>query len=304
MYDFTFTHHPALFFMISGGMENLRSDKGIVNTIRSTIKGLLIPWLFYSISSIVVFIIHTNDYSQLPAHLIQVAMGTIRLRFFSYSLWYLTCIATMRIVFSIMLKLKSKLVIFILSMFVSGSVMIRFVEPTLPYNIDNMLSYLFFYVAGYISFPYVCKAMEASTRCGKYLLSVSIAASGIFTALLFFKKNLLTYIFSSSPVGLLAQYMLCPFIVVWFYCMVARQFEDFTVMRLIGRNTLHLSGNEYIIKTLFPALLGIFGLTPDLSNPLNVYIYTAVLLVFSVYFLIPVEKRILDKITNLLCRQA
>lgn len=303
IYPFAYTHHVPLFFIVAGCMENLNTNRGILSTIGKTLKNILIPWLFYSIISIIINVILYNNYENVILYLIQLAKGTVRNQFFASAFWFLTCIAAVRIVFSIIRKLKSKILILSVSLFMfyiaEYALPYRpFTEPSMPYNIDNMLFYMIFYAIGYIAFPYMHKALNPRTSVGKCLLGLSSLVSGFYTALLFLERNLLSYLPESNLTDSI-QILICPLIVTWFYCTIAKQFENVPVLNTIGQNTLHLCGNEYIIKTMFPAFLSVFGLTSYVGNPLYLYVYNAVLLIVAVYFLIPYEKKVLEKIIKI-----
>ena len=71
-------------------------------------------------------------------------------------------------------------------------------------------------------------------------------------------------------------------------------------LKKIGRNTLYLCGNEYLIKILVPMVLSTFGLTVALTSPVQIYIYTFILLVVVNKVLVPLEKPCLDKIQKFL----
>lgn len=302
-FPFAFTHHVPLFFIISGCMENLRSDTKIASTIAKTVKTILIPWLFYAVLSIVIRVILTNSHIEVLPQLIHIAKGTIRNQFFASALWFLTCAAAVRIVFACIRKLKNKMVILLVSLglFVIAEFIMPyrpFVTPSFPYNVDSMLFYMLFYAIGYVAFPLMCKALAPETASGKCWLGISFVISGLYTAFLFFGKNLLHY-FPQNMVTDRLQIILCPLIVGWFYCVIAKQLENVPILCKIGQETLHLCGNEYVVKTLFPATLSAFGLTTHLGNPLTVYVYNAALLISAVYLLIPYEKKILNKITSI-----
>ena len=302
-FPFAFTHHVPLFFILAGCMENLRSDTGILSTIVKTIKTILIPWLFYALLSLVIRVIMNNSTAEIMPELLHIVKGTIRNQFFASALWFLTCAAAVRIVFAFIRKLKYKIAIFTvcLGLFVIAEYVMPyrpFVTPAMPYNVDSMLFYILFYAIGYVAFPFMCKALEPKKIWGKCLLGLSGLVCGGYTALLFFGKNLLLYIPQNMVTDRL-QMILCPLIVCWFYCIVGKLLENVPVLCKIGQETLHLCGNEYIIKTLFPVLLSVFGLATHLGNPLIVFAYNAVMLVITTYLLVPYEKKMLNKITGI-----
>ena len=61
----------------------------------------------------------------------------------------------------------------------------------------------------------------------------------------------------------------------------------------IGKETLYLCGNEYIISCLVTNLLLIFGIILTPYTPLSTYVYTFVSLLIGIKIIIPFEKSIL-----------
>lgn len=304
VYPYAYTHHVALFFLISGGMENMHLDCGIWDTILKTVKKILIPWLFYAVLSTLLCLIKDNYYPSMIPAVKTIAMGTIRDRFFAKSLWFLTCMAVVRILFAVIRKLRYKtlilLVCFVLY-YIADVVMIPhpIETPSLLFNLDSALYYIVFYAIGYAAFPYVCNALNANTVLWNWIRSVSTLICGGYAAALFVGKDLLSYL-PQVPFVELLRPILCTLLVAWFYCAIAKQLENIEIMNVVGRNTLHLCGNEYIVKTGFLAFLYAFGLNTEWRNPLVAYLYTAVLLVVAVKFIIPQEMKMLDKIYGLL----
>lgn len=304
VYQFAFTHHVALFFLISGCMENFSKDRGILDTAKKTFRNILLPWLFYAVLSVAVDAQARYRTTELISSAIIIAKGTIREQFLiAGSVWFLTGIATVRLLFSVFKKLRNRWLILLACfgcfLFAEYAMPYRMVSnPMLPYNLDSALYYIVFYGIGYVAFPWWCKALEPKTARGVALLRLSGLVTGGYTALLFFGKNLLLYLpLPLSSVSVVE--LLCPLIVTYFYSILAKQLENVAVLNRIGQNTLHLCGSEYIAHTLVMAALGALGLYPNVEIPMNVCLYTAAVLVLAAYILVPLEKKVLDKLTAL-----
>lgn len=299
-YEFAFSHHVPLFFLLSGCMENFGKNRGIWSTAKKTFQNILLPWLFYAVLSVLLDAQVYYRTTELIPSAVSIAKGTIREQFLiAGSVWFLTAIAAVRILFSVFKKMKNRWLILLACfgcfLFAEYGLPYRLMaNPMLPYNIDSALYYIVFYGIGYVAFPYLCRILEPATTREIVFLRLSGLITGVYTVLLFFGKNLLLYV---PLVSGSAEELLCPMIVTYFYSIVAKKLENVKILNLIGQNTLHLCGNEYIAKTLFMGVLGALGLTPKMEAPLNVCIYNAMVLVFAVYLLIPFEKRILHKIT-------
>ena len=304
IYQFAFTHHVPLFFLISGCMENLSKDRGVLDTAKKTLRNILIPWLFYAVLSVVVDAQLNYRTSELVPSAMIILRGTVREQFLAGSVWFLTCIASVRTIFSLMKKLKNRWVILLacfgLFCVAEFAFPYRFVShPRLPYNIDSALYYIVFYGIGYVVFPWLCRILEPVNRRGVILLRLSGLVTGVYTGLLFFGKNLLDFLpgWLGSPSS---TDLLCPLIVTYFYCIVAKQLENVKVLNRIGQNTLHLCGNEFIMNWLGISALGTLGLNPNLTAPFSVCIYTMLTILTAVYLLIPIEKKVLRKLTDIL----
>ena len=141
--------------------------------------------------------------------------------------------------------------------------------------------------------------MDLSGHRSHLLLHRLMEGSADYFALLFFGKNLLVFLpgWMSSPS---VAELLCPLIVTYFYCIVAKQLENVKILNRIGQNTLHLCGNEYIMNWLGISALGTLGLTPNLTAPISVCVYTVLTILTAVYLLIPIEKKVLRKLTEII----
>lgn len=300
-YEFVFSHHIPLFFLLSGCMEAKREALPVHKIVIRTVKQILIPWLLFSIVSIVVSVLLFNEqYNSVVSMLIAVAKGTIRSGFIAGSLWFLPCLAVVQILFGILRKLKYKVPILCLcaaSLWLTQYVLQPnpLISPSWLFNVDSALYYIFYYAVGYISFPFVCKALEPKNVGGKILLSVSGAAAFVYSGLIFFGKNLLGFMEQLPYIGAFSPVMTA-LIIIWFYFVVARIFQNVDIFRRIGGNTLYLCGSEFLIGSIFQQCIAMLGLGLSLTTPLTSFCYVAVLLVLANQFLVPVEKRLIKAV--------
>lgn len=300
-YEFVFSHHVPLFFLLSGCMEANREDQPVGKVIIRTVKQLLLPWLLFSLISIVVSVLLINgQYNNVASMLFAVVKGTIRSEFIASGLWFLPCLAVMQILFCILRKLKYKSLILLLctvSLWLTQYVLqpnpLR--DPSWIFNVDSALYYIFYYAVGYISFPFVCKALEPKTLCGKILLCVSGAVAFAYSGLVFFGKNLLRFMAPLPYVGAFCS-VLTALIIIWFYFVVARMCQNIGIFRSIGRNTLYLCGSEFLVGSIFQQGIAMLGLGLSLKTPLAAVCYATVLLVLANQFIVPVEKQFIKTV--------
>lgn len=301
VYPWVFTHHVALFFFISGCSEAIAEHNSICKTVVRVFKRILVPWLVFAVISIVVYILNGGyGADRVFTSLITVAKGTVRNRFYASSLWFLTCIAVMQVIFSVIKKVKIKPLILLICLILTAVSCLVFkpipiVEPKLVYNIDSALFYISFYAIGYVTFPYLQKLLNSPKRRAKIAVALTGVFSLAYAALVFFGKDPLARMGGLYSL-ISVREVLRPLVIIWGYIVIAKLLENIPLLNSIGQNTLYLCGSEYIAKTVFVALIAVFGLKLDFSAGLTAYAYTALLLVAVNRFLVPLEKKLFDAI--------
>ena len=147
-YPFVFSYHVALFFFISGCMENYNKINKFADYTKKKIKTILVPWLFFSVLSLFCnFFIHRSN--NITESLLLISKGCVRNSFFASSLWFLTCIFVTQITFFLIKKLNYKVLILIASFFLNflaSNVLCPspMRVPSWYYNIDSMMYYIIF----------------------------------------------------------------------------------------------------------------------------------------------------------------
>lgn len=300
-FSFVFCFHVPLFFFLSGCSEALSSDISWKEYIVKNVKRILLPFLFFSIISLLFQCIVYNSHNEIFPTFINIIKGSIRNQFFAGSLWFLTCLFVMKIFFCFIRKIfKNKiLILFIcLGLFFVAELVINprpIVTPHMIFNIDSACYYIIFYALGYYGWNLIKKILLWDCLYKKIIsIIVGIASFG-YTVLLFFGKNILSYFNSISILNLVAN-ILCPIIVIIFIILISKLLENIKLFSDIGKNTLYLCGSEYVIKLLVPTCIQIVGLNISLPNALAAYIYTFILLIICNKILVPIEKNILKKL--------
>jgi len=298
-YYFVFSHHVALFFLISGCTEAISDEKRIWRTAQKIFRDILLPWFLFAYISIVIHAISTDGSREyITKLLIQMQNGAIRNQFVASSLWFLTCIAVVRMLFAVIKKLRIKFLIvfacFLLYLFAAQFVSPRYDnQPALLFNVDSALNYILYYGIGYVSFPLINKALNPRTIGGKTALLASCVASMAYAGGVFYQNDYLVSI-ESIPSMTLVYPIIRTLLICWMYFVIAKQCEQVTLFNQIGQNTLYLCGSEYIVETVVASLLGAFGILVCVDSPLEAYCYCGILIVVITKWLVPVEKQILS----------
>ena len=85
--------------------------------------------------------------------------------------------------------------------------------------------------------------------------------------------------------------------------MSARLLVKVPQLAYMGRKTLFLCGNEYIMKFLVPGVVGRLGFVIRLFHPLVALLYAVILIVLCVYVVIPVEEWMLKVTADIIFRR-
>lgn len=301
-YEFVFSFHVALFFFVAGCAESISRETPILDYIKKKTISLLLPWLVFAILSLFLEVIAGNSPIEfVKDSLLIILKGTIRNSYFAFPLWFFTCLYVVSILFQLIKKVKYKPLILISSLlcFVIAEKFLAqrpLLQPSLPFNLDSALYYIVFFAIGFISFPSINNLLQFKTAGSKRLFYISGALSLVYSSLLFFGKDLLGFMYA-VPVIYFFKPILTSLVVIWFFICLSYTCRNVNLFIAIGQNTLYLCGNEYIIKQLFVMFFSVFSIKLSFTNPLSLYIYSFILLYTGSNLLIPLEKRLIGKIT-------
>lgn len=296
-YNFVFTFHVPLFFLISGCVENFNKEQKFGKYILKKIKNILIPFFTFSIISIIIhFFYKSASIGDIKVWLMYLLKGNIRNTFFAGSLWFLTCLFIVEILFYIIKKINNKQIIliicFIIYMFYKN---ILPQTPYLLYNLDSALYYIIFYAIGYITYPYILELFKLDTLQKKILYTITGTISFLYTALLFFQKEPFRMFYSIQYIKDIIL-IIRPLITIYLIFILSKMFEKNELMNKLGKNTLYLCGCEYIVKTLVICFVSIFGMNITITTPLSGYIYTFFLLIIANKYVNPILRQIIFRI--------
>lgn len=293
---FVSTYHVPMFFFLSGCMETRSKDSGIKASIRKTIQGILIPWFLFCILTAVLYVLENNSaILDLWPLIWKIAKGTLRNTFYAPGLWFLTCMAVIKLLFALF-KRRNKLVILLICIVchVYAVYNVNLEEPEWLFNADIALYYMLYYGLGYVCFAHIDRALNPQKLGGKLLFLASMGLSGLYSAYLFFGRNLYGLLEGSAVAPVLTA-LTC----IWFQFAAASVFRNVKIFREIGRNTLYLCGSEYLLKTLISCGLMTLGLGMSAENPLGACLWSAVTLWLANRYFVPAEKKMLNAIQRI-----
>lgn len=303
---YVFYWHVALFFLLSGCMEAYSKDTKIGKVVLKKTKSILVPFVVFAFSDIFVECIKIGlDITVMKQMLFEVACGVVRNTFVQgISLWFLTCLFVMQIMFAIIRKIKNKVLILVVCT-VIYTVYKLYILPCFAggatdyFNIGSALHYVIYYAIGYVAFPGIMKLFELNTRLKKMLFMFSGIVSGVYASLLFWGKDLFAKL-NYVPVVTLYVPIFRALVCIWFVFIVAKMLENVALFRAIGRDSLYLCGSERIIRLLLISFLSFLGISINISTPLVAYVYAFILVFLAYKILVPLFKKILYWINSFL----
>lgn len=298
-YQYVFSFHVALFFFLAGNVD-AKKDVNIIVVFKKKLINVLIPFYTFAIISIILkTIVDNSPFMEIKADLTTVLKGVIRNDFFAGSLWFLTALFIVSILFSVVKLIKYKsLIIFIFIILHIYSK--KFPEPCLAYNLDSACYYGIFYALGFLSFNRINFLLNSEKKRDRIMVFLSASVALTYSAGMFLGKDMLSSFWGMNVFVNTVSSILKPLVIIWSVIIIAYILQDTSCFNEIGKNTLYLCGCEWIIKTCVPILFSIVGLSIQIQNPMAAYIYTFALLWIANKFIVPIEKNIIIRIQRFL----
>lgn len=159
MFSYIYSFHMPLFFLISGYLFSYKKYKSLNEFIIAKAKTLLVPYLIFSLISIFIMfmrsgaggITETFSWAQCFREMILSKRNVIS---YNGSLWFLTSLFTVEILFYILTKYVKKDIIITLVVLLLGYIGCTILQApasahTLPWSLDASMYYIVFFAVGY-----------------------------------------------------------------------------------------------------------------------------------------------------------
>ena len=281
----------------------------MISYVKKQGKNLLLPYFIFSLVNLGIIVVQENRSIRDLIPLVKQMVFGIRNQLFAPALWFLPCLFVVSILFFIVLKLVKKPVYSLMAtllIYCLTANLLPFDATETPkwiFNIDSALYYLFFYALGACLFPYmqVISYNKIKQKAGwqKYLILILAAVCTlvalVVTILTFFgrKDYFIIYpIFGAIPAITWIYPVFIALCIILIQIFIAMWLQRIPYFNILGKHTLALCGNETIVKTLFACTFSVMGLSIQILTPLHAYVYAFILLMFSNYVMIPIEKKL------------
>ena len=300
-HPWVFSFHVPLFFFISGLLENY-NHRGIWENLKKKFITIVLPFFFFGILMTAVQVVNENSAACVLGNLGILLRGGIRNTCgMEQSLWFLTCLFSIEILFSFIKKLNKKPLIFLLCLglfFISELVMEPrpILYPGWYWNVDSAFYYMVYYCMGWLVFEPLENLLSSRSRRAVWGRQTAFLICTLYSGLLFFGTNIFMW-FGQKHIFLGEIAMLIgPLPTIYMVVIISRYFSQNLFLQRIGQNSLYLCGNETFARLLVQLVLAMLGISVTISSPLQAYLYAGGLIAVVYFVLIPLEKPILSDI--------
>ena len=302
-YDFVYVYCVPIFFFLSGCTIHFEQELGFREFLRKKLKTILLPFAVFSLLDLIEdSLINAPELYEVDDILISIAKGAVRNHYFAPGLWFLTCLFVMEIAFYFIKKLKKPIWIMLvcIALYAVSVLLIKpnpAEQPHMLFNVDSACYYIIYYGIGYVAFEGIRRFFEIDTILKKILFYVVGMITFAYSFLLYENVDFLTAL-EKIPYMTLLISVIRSLIVIWFVLFVSKVTEHMRFFAKAGADTLYLCGSEFLVKNLLPYLLGVFGLSVNTYYPIQIYIYSFVVLCIAERFFVPLMRKMLRDILD------
>ena len=302
LYIFVFQFHLPLFFFLSGAVQSFQERRFAENALIVT-KRLLLPFFFFGRLYLLVNAAVTGSLVTLGSDLPGLMKGAVRNQFPAGSLWFLTCLWVMDLVFPLIRKWKPVYLLLLVAAIRVVTVKIWLPSPldapSWWYNVDSAFCYFPYYLLGYLLIRPIRSFLEDGRKKTAWIRHGIGIASLIFAGYVFgCQADFVLPLYNSVPgydiLGIPLHYLLMIASVIY----VSWLLRGVKLLAWIGRDTLYLCGNENLIKLIVPLLAQTFGLALPPAEPWAICLYAAALILLACFTLVPLERGLLSRWTG------
>lgn len=306
-YPWVFSFHVPLFFFVSGLLENY-NHRSFFQNLRKKLITILLPFFFFGILMTIIRTANGNTTDYILSDICILLKGGIRNTcVMAQGLWFLTCLFTIEILFSVLKKLKWKPIIFLIcaELFFIAEVLITPKPTELPHwywNLDSALYYMIYYCIGWLLLEPLERFLSSKDKRAVWGRWCIFLFSAFYSAELFFGKNIFLDLMRRNVFFSEFFIIVGSLLTIYMVVAVSQFFSQNLFIRKLGENSLYLCGNETLARLLVQLVLAMAGITVTITSPVQAYLYAGFLMVIVYKVLIPLEKPILSGIQNFLER--
>jgi acyltransferase len=288
-----YAFHMPLFFFLSGLLFSINKYTKFQQFLIAKIKSLIIPYVSFSIISVILIKYLIAQPFILKDFLISLFLSKRNTIPFDEPLWFLTSLFIVEIIFYFLIKyIKNKILLFSLIIMLSFFAVIQLdaVQGTniLPWSVDQSLYFTIYFGIGYFFKNFLIDKMTVKSPllfCSAFIYVVFLFNPdwynnfwGIVGKQTHFFANISTYL----------NYVLWALLAIFAFVLLSHVLSRLTFIQFLGRNSLILLALHVPLGfNLFAKLLNRFQI--DVANPnLLGLIFTvgAIIIIYPVILII------------------
>ena len=294
--------HVMLFFFLSGCVENF-NHRGFLENLKHKAVYTLLPFYFFGLISVLYALIRDNSIQVLQNGIRVILLGGVRNSIeYGVGLWFLSCLFVVQVLFSIIKKIKYKTAVLVICFGLHLLAIYVIDPPKWYYNVDSAFDFIIFYCLGWILYPLIDRTLNSRRPRVRIIRAVVTAGCLIYTGYLYLGRNLLAPLFNLHPAMEAVQGLIMPMANFWVVIVISYLFPA-ELLKQIGRHSLYMCGNEFIVRNLVTQILAFFGVTYTITSPVQTCLYCFGLLILADKVLVPVEKPMLVKLQNMFTKR-
>lgn len=292
------------FFFFLSGCTEVYNKRGFFANLWHRFITIIVPYFFFGFVIILYDVYPHFSFNEFWPHMRLLFLGDIRNSLpIGGGLWFLTCLFSMEIIFSLIRKLKNNFLILcaagLLYLFAEFGMGYRPIDsPRLFWNIDSACYYMIFFVFGFLYFQYE----QLPTSIMKRILNtIAVILSATYIAYFISGPDPLVVIYRMNRLFQEFEKIAPQLATIILLIALSKFLQDFELLRKVGGDSLYLCGNEAIGKDMliefctlfFSASFNIYTIIP-----VQLFLFTLFCLFVIDYTLVRISKPLITKVQN------
>lgn len=257
-----FSVHMPLFFILSGFFAKNRYVDSTSKYIKNAVNSCFVPWICFSVLGIAItYIVPTWRQDVSLTNLLDCLYTGQPEYFHIRPVWFLICLFWVKILFKVAYHIHEKIkdnkicVILFLMIMAAAAIYIKDVLNFLPYGrlpmkIDSALMGLFFYMIGYLIFPWLCNFEKTASVKNKKVVAVLSLGVWFYVGVRNGASNLCNLTYNDSGMFIVAAVAGCMFIIT-----ISMLIKESKILQYIGKNSMVIFAMHSFLIYLYDYIL-------------------------------------------------
>ncbi|SDD51404.1 Fucose 4-O-acetylase [Paenibacillus sp. UNCCL117] len=280
---YIFSFHMPLFFFISGYLFQTNKYPTFINFLNKKGKSLLIPYLAFSVISILANSVLSQAHIDIKPSLKAFFISTRNQIPFNEALWFLTCIFIVEVMFyliSRVCKYDWLKLVFAIVIYLVGFKLFNNKEPQLPWNIDSAMTYLLYFALGYVFKKWNITNLQFFKYASWFCLMITFVQ--------IVRPDVFYIIINKLHISQNINIIFTTMISITAFITIAKSMSGSRHLKYLGQNSLSFFALHLAVG--FPIILNIFAILNVNVGANATNIMGLIFVALTILLLIPVVK--------------